>query len=90
MPKKMMRSLWCKSTARPYLDIIIIATANTGKQIQTAAGLTVELLRSLRDGGDIEVVDGEIIGTTPVELACIPGGLTLFAPLASNLSSVYG
>lgn len=25
------------------------------------------------------VVDGEIIGTTPVEIECIPGGLTVFA-----------
>lgn len=27
------------------------------------------------------VVDGEIIGTTPVEIESIPGGLTVFAPL---------
>ena len=27
------------------------------------------------------VVDGEIIGTTPVEIRCIPQGLTIFAPL---------
>jgi methylglyoxal synthase len=33
------------------------------------------------------VVDGEIIGTTPVEVVCIPGGLTLFAPLTSSLTS---
>jgi YegS/Rv2252/BmrU family lipid kinase len=26
------------------------------------------------------VVDGEIIGTTPVEIECIPNGLTVFAP----------
>ncbi|MBF2047654.1 MAG: methylglyoxal synthase [Leptolyngbya sp. IPPAS B-1204] len=26
------------------------------------------------------VVDGEVIGTTPVEIECIPGGLTVFAP----------
>jgi diacylglycerol kinase (ATP) len=26
------------------------------------------------------VVDGEIIGTTPVEIECIPGGLTVFVP----------
>ena len=29
------------------------------------------------------VVDGEMIGTTPVEIRCIPQGLTIFAPLAS-------
>lgn len=28
------------------------------------------------------VVDGEIIGTTPVEIRCIPQGLTVLAPLA--------
>lgn len=26
------------------------------------------------------VVDGEIIGTTPIEIKCIPGGLTVFVP----------
>ena len=30
------------------------------------------------------VVDGEIIGTTPVEIHCIPQGLTIFAPLSSD------
>ena len=28
------------------------------------------------------VVDGEIMGTTPVEICCIPQGLTIFAPLS--------
>ncbi len=27
------------------------------------------------------VVDGEIVGTTPIEVECVPGGLTVFAPL---------
>ncbi len=31
------------------------------------------------------VVDGEIIGTTPVEIVCIPDGLTIFAPLVNSL-----
>lgn len=26
------------------------------------------------------VLDGEIIGTTPVEIECVPGGLTVLAP----------
>lgn len=26
------------------------------------------------------VIDGEIIGTTPVEVECIPDGLTVFVP----------
>jgi diacylglycerol kinase family enzyme len=26
------------------------------------------------------VVDGEVIGTTPIEIECIPNGLTVFSP----------
>jgi diacylglycerol kinase family enzyme len=26
------------------------------------------------------VLDGEIIGMTPIEIECIPGGLTIFVP----------
>lgn len=32
------------------------------------------------------VVDGEIIGTTPIEVECIPNGLNVFAPLATSLA----
>lgn len=28
------------------------------------------------------VVDGEIVGTTPIEVECVPNGLTVFAPLS--------
>jgi YegS/Rv2252/BmrU family lipid kinase len=31
------------------------------------------------------VLDGELIGTTPIEVECIPGGLTVFAPEAKEL-----
>jgi YegS/Rv2252/BmrU family lipid kinase len=30
------------------------------------------------------VLDGEIIGTTPIEVRCIPGGLTIFVPLVEE------
>lgn len=30
------------------------------------------------------VVDGELIGTTPIEVACIPGGLTVFVPASQE------
>ena len=38
------------------------------------------------------VVDGEIIGTTPVEIECIPSGLTVFAPtaIANEIASIEG
>jgi len=29
-------------------------------------------------------VDGEIIGTTPIDIECVPGGLTIFAPLVEE------
>jgi diacylglycerol kinase family enzyme len=31
------------------------------------------------------VLDGELIGTTPIEVECIPGGLTIFAPQTEEL-----
>ncbi len=31
------------------------------------------------------VVDGEVVGTTPIEVECIPGGLTIFAPQAEEV-----
>lgn len=30
------------------------------------------------------VLDGELIGTTPIEIECIPAGLTLFAPIVKE------
>ena len=30
------------------------------------------------------VLDGEVIGTTPIEVECLPGGLTVFAPLVEE------
>ena len=29
------------------------------------------------------VLDGEVIGTTPIDVECVPGGLTIFVPLDS-------
>lgn len=34
------------------------------------------------------VLDGEVIGTTPIEVECIPGGLTVFAPLVEEIQPV--
>lgn len=33
------------------------------------------------------VLDGEIIGQTPIEVDCIPGGLTIFVPMTSSQDS---
>ena len=29
------------------------------------------------------VVDGEVIGNTPIDVECVPGGLTIFVPLSA-------
>jgi YegS/Rv2252/BmrU family lipid kinase len=34
------------------------------------------------------VLDGELFGTTPIEVECIPGGLTLFMPLVEEVAPV--
>lgn len=34
------------------------------------------------------VIDGEVIGTTPIDVECIPGGLTIFAPLVEEIQPV--
>jgi YegS/Rv2252/BmrU family lipid kinase len=31
------------------------------------------------------VLDGEIMGTTPIEIECVPGGLTIFSPQAAEI-----
>lgn len=31
------------------------------------------------------VLDGEVIGSTPIEVECLPGGLTVFAPLTEEI-----
>lgn len=31
------------------------------------------------------VLDGEVIGSTPIEVECLPGGLTVFAPLIEEI-----
>ena len=30
------------------------------------------------------VLDGEIVGTTPIDVTCIPGGLTVMVPLVRD------
>ena len=32
------------------------------------------------------VVDGELIGTTPIEIQCIPAGLTIFVPILEEVA----
>jgi YegS/Rv2252/BmrU family lipid kinase len=34
------------------------------------------------------VIDGEVVGTTPIEIKCVPGGLNLFVPLVEEFVPV--
>ena len=36
------------------------------------------------DNNTSELLDGEAIGTDPIEIKCIPNGLTVFAPPVSK------
>jgi diacylglycerol kinase family enzyme len=33
-------------------------------------------------------LDGEIVGTTPIEVECIPGGLTIFMPMTEEVQAL--
>ncbi|NEO31082.1 MAG: methylglyoxal synthase [Symploca sp. SIO3C6] len=47
--------------------------------------LQTKRVKVITDPPQKVVVDGEIIGTTPVEIECIPSGLTVVAPPVSEL-----
>ncbi|HEY9879375.1 MAG TPA: methylglyoxal synthase [Leptolyngbyaceae cyanobacterium] len=50
--------------------------------------LRTDKIRVTTDPPQKVVVDGEIVGTTPIEVECVPNGLTVFAPLALNSTEV--
>ena len=64
-------------------DLFAAALAKRPTQNEDILSLRVPSLKVTTDPPQKVVVDGEIIGTTPVELACIPKGLTVFAPMAA-------
>lgn len=58
------------------------ALINVAPQREDIICVRARWLKVLADPPQKVVVDGEIIGTTPVEVESIPGGLTVFAPTA--------
>lgn len=60
------------------------ALVNTPTNREDIVRLRTAQLTIVTDPPQKVVVDGEIIGTTPVEIDCIPGGLTVLAPMANR------
>lgn len=62
-------------------DLFTSALANKPTNRDDILCLRVPQIKISANPPQKVVVDGEIIGTTPVEIKCIPQGLTIFAPL---------
>lgn len=65
------------------LNLFSAALIKTAPNREDIIGLQAKRLTVTTTPPQKVVVDGEIIGTTPVEIECIPGGLVVFAPPAS-------
>ncbi|MEO1619397.1 MAG: methylglyoxal synthase [Cyanobacteria bacterium J06632_3] len=65
-------------------DLFTAALAKRPTQNEDILSLRVPKIKVSTQPPQKVVVDGEIVGTTPVEFACINKGLTIFAPLALN------
>lgn len=64
-------------------DLFTAALAKRPTQNEDILSLRVPSLTVTTNPPQKVVVDGEIIGTTPVAFECIPKGLTVFAPMAT-------
>lgn len=60
----------------------LLQTASTGNAVERddIGYLQAKRFKITTDPKQKVVVDGEILGTTPVEIHCVPGGLTVFVP----------
>ena len=56
------------------------AIFQTPTQHEDTIALRTKRVKVSADPPQKVVLDGEIIGTTPIEVECIPNGLTVFAP----------
>jgi methylglyoxal synthase len=58
------------------------ALVKTGTQHENIAYFSTKSLKVTANPPQKVVVDGEIVGMTPVEIECLPNSLTIFAPFA--------
>ncbi len=68
-----------------FTSLFTAALINAPTNREDILCLRTRRLRITTDPPQKVAIDGEIIGTTPVTLDCIPQALTVFAPLASRL-----
>lgn len=68
------------------LKMLGAAIAQTGVEQQNVIHGRTRRLKLTTNPPQKVVVDGEIIGTTPVEVECIPSGLTVLVPKSSSAS----
>lgn len=61
------------------------AITGTGVEQQNVVHLNAKRLRVTTVPPQKVVVDGEIVGTTPIEVECIPDGLKVFVPSAQQI-----
>jgi diacylglycerol kinase (ATP) len=66
------------------LRMLGAAVTRSGLEQQNVVHLTAKKLRVTTNPPQKVVLDGEIIGTTPIEVECIPAGLKVFAPNAQT------
>ncbi|WP_008319016.1 methylglyoxal synthase [Leptolyngbya sp. PCC 6406] len=66
-----------------FTSLFAAALINAPTNHEDILCLRTARLRITTDPPQKVAIDGEIIGTTPVELECLPQALTVFAPLSS-------
>ncbi len=66
------------------LQMFGAALAKSDPDRPNVVHIHVKKLRVTTNPAQKVVVDGELIGTTPIEVECIPAGLTVLAPLAEK------
>ena len=79
-------------TVTAMIDLLEAALIKTEINRDDTIRLRTNRVKVTADPPQKVVVDSEVISTTPIEVECIPGGLTVVAPLridssTSNLDS---
>jgi diacylglycerol kinase family enzyme len=68
------------------LRMLGAALRKAGIQQQNVVHARAQKIRITTNPPQKVVVDGELVGMTPIDVECIPGGLTVFAPTPNNAS----
>lgn len=69
------------------LRMLGAALVKTGTQQQNVVHVRAKTVKITTDPPQKVVADGEIIGTTPIIVECIPNGLTVLAPSPGNVAT---